>query len=90
MSPNQTAENITDSVKSFIASELMYSGDAKLNDTTDLIEEGVIDSISLLRLVGFLEEQCKIEVPDEDLVPENFRSVTAIRAYVGKALAAKA
>jgi len=90
MSANPTTENITDAVKNFIANELMYSGDAKLNDTTDLIEEGVIDSISLLRLVGFLEEQCKIEVPDEDLVPENFRSLSAIRAYVSRASAAKA
>jgi len=53
-----------------------------LADDTSLLENGVIDSLSLLRLVVFLEERFAIAVGDADLLPENFSSVTAICAYV--------
>ncbi|HEX3923536.1 MAG TPA: acyl carrier protein [Streptosporangiaceae bacterium] len=53
-----------------------------LADDTSLLENGVIDSLSLLRLVVFLEERFAIAVGDADLLPENFSSVNAICAYV--------
>jgi acyl carrier protein len=53
-----------------------------LADDTSLLENGVIDSLSLLRLVVFLEERFGIAVGDADLLPENFSSVNAICAYV--------
>jgi len=48
----------------------------------NLIESGVIDSMTLLRLTSFLEEQYGIEIPDEDIVAENFRSLGSIEAFV--------
>ena len=53
-----------------------------LADDTSLLENGVIDSLSLLRLVVFLEERFAIAVGDADLLPQNFSSVNAICAYV--------
>lgn len=53
-----------------------------LADDTSLLENGVIDSLSLLRLVVFLEERFGIAVGDADLLPENFSSVNAICAYI--------
>ena len=53
-----------------------------LADDTSLLENGVIDSLSLLRLVVFMEERFAIAVGDADLLPENFSSVNAICAYV--------
>jgi acyl carrier protein len=51
------------------------------NDTL-LLESGVIDSLSLLRIVVFLEERFGITMGDADLLPENFVSVNAICAYL--------
>jgi acyl carrier protein len=77
-------ESAQQMIKDFIQNELSYGlGDGFTVDT-DLIEQGVIDSMSLLRLVTFLEEQFGIEVRDEDLVPENFRSLTAINAFIDR------
>ncbi|HTP17270.1 MAG TPA: acyl carrier protein [Streptosporangiaceae bacterium] len=53
-----------------------------LTDGTSLLESGILDSLSLLRLVVFLEERFGITLGDADLLPENFGSVTAICAYV--------
>jgi len=49
---------------------------------TSLLDNGVLDSLNLLRMVVFLEERFKIAVGDADLLPQNFSSVDAICAYV--------
>ena len=53
-----------------------------LASDTSLLDSGILDSLSLLRLVVFLEERFGIGVGDADLLPENFSSVNAICAYV--------
>ena len=55
---------------------LPLAGDASLLDS------GILDSLSLLRLVVFLEERFGITMGDADLLPENFASVNAICAYL--------
>jgi acyl carrier protein len=51
------------------------------NDTA-LLDSGILDSLSLLRLVVFLEERFGITMSDGDLLPENFASVNAVCAYL--------
>jgi acyl carrier protein len=53
-----------------------------LEDATPLLESGILDSLSLLRLVLFIEEQFGIAVAGLDVVPEHFASVEAICAYL--------
>ena len=53
-----------------------------LTNETSLLDSGILDSLSLLRLVVFLEERFEITMGDADLLPENFASVNAICAYL--------
>ena len=53
-----------------------------LADETSLMESGILDSLSLLRLVVFLEGRFGVTMGDADLLPQNFASVNAICAYV--------
>ena len=53
-----------------------------LADDTSLLETGILDSLSLLKLVVFLEERFGIAMGDADLLPDNFASVNAICDYV--------
>ena len=53
-----------------------------LADETSLLDSGILDSLSLLRLVVFLEERFAITMGDADLLPENFASVNAICAHL--------
>ncbi len=53
-----------------------------LADGASLLESGILDSLSLLRLVVYLEERFGIMVGDADLLPENFESVEAICGYL--------
>jgi acyl carrier protein len=53
-----------------------------LANDAPLLDSGILDSLSLLRLVVFLEEQFAITLGDADLLPENFASVDTICAYL--------
>jgi acyl carrier protein len=53
-----------------------------LSNEESLLEGGILDSLSLLRLVVFLEEHFKVTVGEADLLPENFENVNTICAYL--------
>ena len=53
-----------------------------LADEAALLDSGILDSLSLLRLVVFLEERFGITIGDAGVLPENFATVNTICAYV--------
>jgi acyl carrier protein len=69
-------------LRQFINTELLYREDQRIDAKANLIESGVIDSMALLRLTSFLEEHYGIEIPDEEIVADNFRSLGSIEAFV--------
>jgi acyl carrier protein len=69
-------------VETFIQVELLAGRKENFTESTDLVAEGIIDSLGLMRLVSFLEENCQVQVRDEEMVAENFRTLAAIQAFV--------
>jgi acyl carrier protein len=48
-----------------------------------LFESGLLDSFALADLVSALEAEFAIRIPDSDLRPRLFDSITRIEAYLG-------
>jgi len=46
------------------------------------LQKGLIDSTGILEVVSFIEEKFGIAVEDNELVPENLDSISAIAKYV--------
>ncbi len=53
-----------------------------IKNDTQLIKSGILDSLSLLKLVFFLEQKFNISVGMEDVVPQNFDTIDTISSYV--------
>ncbi len=66
----------------FISDRFPIGSSEELRPDQSLFEAGLIDSVGIFELVSFLETEFGIDVPDEQIVPENFESVTAIAAFV--------
>jgi acyl carrier protein len=49
---------------------------------TDLISTGIIDSFGIVGIVMFLEDTYGIEVSDDDIDPDIFRTVVSIASYI--------
>lgn len=70
-------------INDFISSELVRDPALlPLGDETSLLESGILDSLSFLRLMVFLEERFGIMMGDADLLRDNFASVNTICAYL--------
>ncbi|HTE28648.1 acyl carrier protein [Flavitalea sp.] len=61
---------------------LTGKGEIELTPEDDLLGSGLLDSMGVMRLVGFVEETFHIKIPPEDIVIENFMDVKAITNYV--------
>lgn len=49
---------------------------------TALIEAGLIDSLSIFKLILFIEEHFVIKIQPEDIVVENFETINSLKALV--------
>lgn len=61
---------------------MMGRDPSELKDSDSLLDKGIIDSTGVLELVGHIEESHKIQVEDEELVPENLDSVNNLIKYI--------
>ena len=78
---------IEETVRRFIISELMLGErDEHLEDTFSLIENGVLDSLGIMRLIQFIEEKFSISIEDEDILPENFENIESISQFIKRSI----
>lgn len=69
-------------IRKFVLEKFPLAKSRGLEDSSALLEEGVLDSLGILELVDFLQGELDVCVEDDDLTPENFASIDAIAAFV--------
>jgi acyl carrier protein len=64
--------------------ETLASGvsDLRIEDDTPLIDKGIVDSIGLMEVVMFIEQETGVRVPDEEIAPDNFQTVASMEEMV--------
>jgi acyl carrier protein len=73
---------MTDHQKILNALKAISKNDAVPADDDSLFDSGYIDSFALPDLVAELEKEFTIAIPDSDLNPRKFESVSRIEAYI--------
>ena len=74
-----------DQLRDFIMKELAW--DRSLNELSDsypLLDDGIVDSLGMLKLLEFIEEKFSVELTDDDLVPDNFESINCMAKIIEK------
>lgn len=67
--------NIEQTLEQFIINELLMGQNVDIDPNQSLTGSGIIDSLSLLRLIGFIEETFSVQVEDTELNPDNFETL---------------
>jgi acyl carrier protein len=76
-------ENRQEIVKDYVTRELADDGkDTELKEGENLLANGIMDSLGILKLVSFIEQKFDIRVPDEDVTVQNFRTLKDIANYL--------
>jgi acyl carrier protein len=79
-----TKGSMEDLLREFLEQEILDDLEGEsIGRDEDLLQSGLVDSIGMVRLAGFIEERFNYKVPPEDFILENFQSVAALCSYLG-------
>jgi acyl carrier protein len=73
-------------IRKFIAQKFPLARRRNITDQDNLLETGVIDSLGVLEIVTFLQEDFSLAVEDDELTPENFQDIRSISQFVEQRL----
>lgn len=70
-------------VADYLTKEVVTSPDLlPLKKDAPLVTSGILDSLSLLKLISFIEKQFGVNIAMEEVVPENFETIDTIVSFV--------
>ncbi len=72
-------------LRAFIEENFLYlHPDVELGDGDDFLARGILDSLGFVELVEEVQARYDIAVDDIEITEENFGSIDAITAFVGR------
>jgi acyl carrier protein len=75
--------SILKDLEKVLLTEIVVDVDKKsLAPDEDLLEQGIIDSLGIMKLILFMEETYGIAIADEEIVPENFQTINMMVRFV--------
>ena len=63
--------------------------DPMFNRQVDLFEAGYVDSMGIVELLEFLLGEFSVEIPDDDLLADDFSNIAGITRIVSRNLTSK-
>jgi acyl carrier protein len=87
MSPARA--DVKKDIRGFIEENFLYlRPEVELNDEDDLLGLGIIDSLGFVELVEEVQSRYGVDIGDVEITEENFGSIDAVAAFVGRKQAA--
>ena len=78
-----TRDHISDAIGQFIVEQFQVADDDPFfTRDAHIYELGIVDSVGVVELIGFVESTFDIELQEEDLFSEQFTSINGIAAIV--------
>lgn len=71
-------------IKSFIKDVIEESTGSSVEDDTLLFDEEILDSMSILYLIGEMESKFDVELPPDEVIQANYETVERIAQYVSE------
>ena len=71
-------------VRDFITANFYVADPKALENSTSLLDAGIIDSTGVLEVIMFIETTFGVTVEDSEMLPENLDSIERIAAFVAR------
>jgi acyl carrier protein len=75
---------IRNDVKKFIETNITAGG--FLIEPATVLADAGIDSFSIVEIILFIERKYGVSIPNEEMLPDNFKTITAVAKTVKKFL----
>jgi acyl carrier protein len=71
-------------IQRYITDELLEGSKTKIGADDELLGSDLLDSLALTNLIHFLQERFHISIHGREIVPDNFRTIRKIQAFIEK------
>ena len=79
---NETSSDLAIDMMKMIAAEVSTDPSHEIEPTTDLLLTGLVDSLGVVMIVGWIEDRLGIEIDPSDVVLDNFQTVEQMLSYL--------
>ena len=83
---SQQIQELEGVIGGYLAREISGGRSREIDRDDDLFASGRVDSVGIMRLIAHLESTLSVQIPPTDLVPENFRTIGVMAAYLSQLL----
>ena len=77
-----SADQLNQRIRAFLLEKFPLARKRGVTFQDNLLESGILDSLGILDLVAFVEQNFGIVLNDDELVPDNFQSIERLGAFV--------
>ena len=75
-------EPIKEKLRRFLLENFASAGDVEIDDDHSLLQLGIIDSLSLVNIISYIEEEFDIKVSPRDFFPGRFDTIAKAADYI--------
>jgi acyl carrier protein len=83
---SEQVPSIKAQVRNLVLEAAAMKGLKVIADDESLLRNGAVDSMSMYRMIAFLEDTFSLLIADDEMVPENFESINRIESFVAAKL----
>ena len=73
-------------LRQFIAANLPLPKEVDLSEDQSFVARGILDSTAVVELILHVSQRYEVNIPMEDVVPENFDSIQRLAVYLQRRL----
>ena len=73
---------VIEQLKTYIAQDVLSGKDIGLDETTPLLEWGIINSLEMAKLLRFIHQQFSVDIPSAEVVANAFTDIVSIANLV--------
>ena len=78
-----TPLDVIERTRLYVLENFLYARpDVRLSDDEHLFERGIVDSMGVVELVQFLEDQFGVDIGEDDVTEQNFSTLRSIAKFV--------
>lgn len=78
-------KNYVNEIRTFVISNFAVKQN-EVDISVPLLKSGIIDSMGIIQIISFLEENYNIVVEDDELIEANFGSIEKMGSYLAQKL----
>jgi len=82
---SEVENNTVELLRSFILENYLFTDDqSKLNNSDSFLDTGILDSMGILEMIHYLDEEMAIKVAPDEMIPANLDSINNLVAFIQK------